>query len=476
LLRALAAVIAFALFLAALAPPDVYAQTGRDDNLSCNILARWSAPSGRQRTSMSPAEPGHGRMDGQLFYVPSGGAADRAQLRRHYHAQSGTFLDSKLTIDRARSGNDDLLLGFPFQKQIPGTQPITRGDGHVGFGYPRFGNAGEELITVRGEEVTLSANLVAGGTVNELWWGGKQFINNYDYGRQIQFAANLGRPASGKPEDDNPTEGGDIYGWAKYPKKGETDPTDQAAWAHGSPIDRAGTYVDQANNSLVTRCWPLQWNPGAFGWGANRDHPVVWWKGTFSKQVTLDCRLADGIASPNVIRWSPSMYLPTTTKPITVQVVAGFLDEEFHVYEMFDASREYVEGLNPTDFSRRIVALGKEQPAGALDSELRAEPRLNPKAGGSILSTPGGKYALGCYRGPSAASPNLRFALQDFRQIDYPVPPERKYSFKTAAFFALYRHSDGLAGGRDYTFPVYLVVGSRATVIAEMQRLWRLGM
>ena len=204
---------------------------------------------------------------------------------------------------------------------------------------------------------------------------------------------------------------------------GEIDPTDQAAWAHGSPIDRAGTYVDQANKTLVTRCWPLQWNPGAFGWGSSHDHPVVWWKGTFSKQVTLDMRTADGVASPNVIRWSPSMHLPTTTKPITVQVVAGFLDEDFHVYEMFDASRDYVEGVNPTDFSTRIMALGKQQPVGALDSDLRAERRLNPKAGGSILSTPDGKYALGCYRGPSAASPNLTFAMQDFRQIDYRSRP-----------------------------------------------------
>src|SRR5436305_1833875 len=122
MLRALAAVSAFALFLAALVPPDVYAQPGRDDNLSCNILTRWSALNGRHRTSMSPTEPSQGRLDGQFFYVPAGRSADRTQLRRRYQAQSGTYLDSILTMDRARDRNDGLLLGFPFQKQISGTE------------------------------------------------------------------------------------------------------------------------------------------------------------------------------------------------------------------------------------------------------------------------------------------------------------------------------------------------------------------
>ena len=441
-----------------------------------------------------------------MYYVPSGAATDRWALRRHLHASTGNYLDAIVPLDPGQGWDAGTPLGFPFQKQFPGTQPIKmwfdpvalhhrtafpaassnlgdersghrfRYDGGLGFGYPRFGNVGERFITVKGAEVTLSANLVAGGVVNELWWGGKQFVNDYDFGRQIQFAVNLGQPSSGNPCDDNPTEGGDIYGWAKYPKKDETDPTAEAAWAHGSPIDLSGTGVDPRTKSLTTRCWPLQWNPGAWGWGTNHDHPVVWWRGTFSKQVTLDCRTADGFASPHLIQWTPTMYLPTTSKPISVQVVAGFLDADFHVYEMFDASREFVNGKNPIDLSARVVALAKQSPAIALDSTLAGEPRLNPTAGGSILSTPDGRYALGCYRGPSAANPNLKFALQDFRQVEYPIPPERKYSFQSAAFFLLYRPHDGLVGGQSYSFPVYLIVGNRATVIAEMQRLWRLGL
>ena len=90
-------------------------------------------------------------------------------------------------------------------------------DRTLGYGFPRYGTQSEHPLVAQGSQVKLVANLVAGGAISELWWNGKQFVNDHDYGRQIQIAANL----SGQAEAFNPTEGGDSFG--PPGEKGEYD-------------------------------------------------------------------------------------------------------------------------------------------------------------------------------------------------------------------------------------------------------------
>ncbi len=80
----------------------------------------------------------------------------------------------------------------------------------LGYGYPRWGNILHQPLSASGGGVKVTANLVAGGSIWELWWGGEQLINDYDFGRQIQVAFNL----TNKAEVDNPTEAGSKYATA----------------------------------------------------------------------------------------------------------------------------------------------------------------------------------------------------------------------------------------------------------------------
>ena len=97
----------------------------------------------------------------------------------------------------------------------------------------------------------------------------------------------------------------------------------------------------------------------------------------------------------------------------------------------------------------RIMALGKGGIARSIAIfMLGAE--LDPKAGQTNSLNTGRQVRPRVLSRGGGSKPDIcdaRFSADGSLQGQ----PERKYSFKTAAFFALYRHSDGLAGGRDYT-------------------------
>src|SRR5262249_18722072 len=141
------------------------------------------------------------------------------------------------------------ILGYPYTSALPGTAPMYRWylprindhitardtenigaygylfDGVVGYGYRRFRNLCESRKYAYGSQVTVAANMVAGGALSELWWGGKQFVNAHDFGRYIQIALNLAPTA----EVNTPTEAGSYYGCPK-------GAAPFAPWAQGSPI------------------------------------------------------------------------------------------------------------------------------------------------------------------------------------------------------------------------------------------------
>jgi len=38
--------------------------------------------------------------------------------------------------------------------------------------------------------ISMKANKIAGSSIWELWWGGLQFINHWDFGREMQVSLN----------------------------------------------------------------------------------------------------------------------------------------------------------------------------------------------------------------------------------------------------------------------------------------------
>src|SRR5438093_4548629 len=165
-----------------------------DDNLVLSTLARWwlSAVNDHMTTT-DPAEAPGGRFDGQLFYVPSGSAANTHPLYRLYSPP-----DHMESVVAGEGGYEvEGLIARPFDAQERGTAPIhrwwsparadhlvagfdedftTRGysqEGVLGFGYQRYRTRAAPQLEVTGSQVRLAANLAAGGAISRLWWNGK---------------------------------------------------------------------------------------------------------------------------------------------------------------------------------------------------------------------------------------------------------------------------------------------------------------
>ena len=420
-------------------------------NQVLNILGRWWMPNfgdGDHMTTNNPNENPSGTYEGQMFYVPADNLSGTHALYR--------LLASYDHMDSTQAGeggyNTEFILGYPFDSVGSGLCEIRRWfsrsqtdhmtafcnedpsaqgyqkEGVLGYGFPRHGNNCEVPIVVQGSEVTIVSNLAAGGAISELWWNGKQFINNYDYGRQIQIAFNQTLPG----ETDNPTEGGDKWGCPGVRPAG---------WAHGSIV--LSYSVEQ--QKLTTLTSPLQWSPENFGGG--RDKPVRW-LGTIGKTVELDFA---GMA--HAIKWTTSITFPGGANFLDLEIVTAYLNSEFDKFYAYDAFAQEL-----TDMTS-IVPNG-----GCLDPSDDAH--LRPVAGGVIISTSDGAYALGVYR---------RYGRNNFGLCKFlGTGGTGKYGFQTTKWNVLQRQPNGISPGT-HSFTVYLVVGTLQDTVDTMRKLFVFG-
>ena len=77
-------------------------------------------------------------------------------------------------------------------------------------------------------EIVVTTTARVAGAIHSLTWGGKEFVDSFDHGRQIQSASNFDAGGPFVPEVFNPTEAGSLADG--------TDPVrlspEQAGWAH----------------------------------------------------------------------------------------------------------------------------------------------------------------------------------------------------------------------------------------------------
>ena len=229
------------------------------------------------------------------------------------------------------------------------------------WSFPRFGMAAESLVSVRGQEIRLEANAVAGGVMAELWWQGRQFLNGWSFGRMLQMTLFL------DPEGNaNPTEGGDYYS-APGPVDLRRVP---AGWTHGSPLIDLSTSDAAVSTVTAPLNWVTERTPGRAG---NLAHPMLW-RGTFSKELQLNFA-----GRPNVIRWRSAVELPSDTPFFDLEILTAYLTGDFTDTYDFDA-----EALTTTYRDAPTDQCSVSQPA--------------QDAGGVVQTTPDGEYAFGIYR------------------------------------------------------------------------------
>jgi len=327
-------------------------------------------------TSFGPNERNSYPLEAQLYYVPDATASTLTTLNRVVNAGGTDHADA---VGSLNGYSLDEVLGYPWSNSAPGLVQIPEGfnsatgdhammlpsenlSGYVPqalpvYGYPRYGNQGEVLLDLTAGGVTVESNAVAGGSVWRWTWNGMQFINNVDYGRQIQNAFYYLDP-TGNLNLYNPNEAGDLYSRAN------------PATAHGSPLLR----FENNGNTQSTRTIPLNWDPTVFG--GDPDHPIIWNQIVLGKDVTLNFSNMGSVA-----QYTTHLTLPTAAQGSLAEP-AIYLRANFNRFWVYDAP------------SKTLSEVTGEVPSGCNTGN---EYIFYTQAGGAIISDPSGNFAMGVY-------------------------------------------------------------------------------
>lgn len=196
----------------------------------------------------------------------------------------------------------------------------------LGYGYARYPGVATALASVAGGGVEVKSNVVTGCAVWEWWWQGIEFINDYDYGRQLSTAVYY--PFNATPSNML-QEAGDSYG--------EGDPgVVSIDTAHPSPCVTLST----SGNTQVTAAVPLDWNPANSTFGGGIDNPVIYPDVTIGKNLTLNWIGPDGVNR----NWPLAMYESVVTSTtamggnFTVESPTAYLNYAFNSYYYYNSS------------------------------------------------------------------------------------------------------------------------------------------
>ena len=249
------------------------------------------------------------------------------------------------------------------------------------------------------------------GAIHSLTWGGKEFIDSLDHGRQLQSAATFGQSwATFHPETFNPTEAGSA--------------SDSAGPRTTSQLVGLQT---RGKNELFTVVRPAFWlAPG------ERDQD-----GFPAQNKT---RLSNHLISKHVQIGAKGL-----SHIIDYKVIFTVPPGEGHKIAQFEA----VTGYMPDDFSKFWTLDMKTGNLAPLDD--------GPGEQGKpvIFSTPDGKHAMGVW---SPDEPDKGFPDHGYGRFRFP-------SVKVVKWNCVFRreNANGIPAG-NYTFQCYIGVGTLQNV------------
>jgi len=216
------------------------------------------------------------------------------------------------------------------------------------YGFQRFGNDTESLLSLTKGGVTVESNRVYGGSLWHWKWNGVEFLNPaptitgahslllFDVGDGFRTAF----------------EGGDYF-------------------AHGAPV------VDAKNEgkTQTTRALPLVDDPALVG--VDRDHAVVWKNMVFGKELTLNF---DGMGS--VAKYSTQLGLPSPIDAASLYHPQLNFRAEFSRFWIYHAASDVLQEVTPM------------VPDACVDNTNYV---VNLDVGGIIVSEGSTTHAIGAY-------------------------------------------------------------------------------
>ena len=264
-------------------------------------------------------------------------------------------------------------------------------------------------------EIVITTTSRLAGAIDSLTWGGQEFIDSHDHGRQLQSASNFDAGSKMIGETFNPTEAGSRF--------------DGAGPESTSRLLRL---IAEGNTLQTTTQMAFWLRPGEKSAGNPAKNTSELSNHLLTKRVTIGYG-----GMPNVLQYDVTFHLPADEhhRYAQFEAVTGYMPEKFSHFYTFKRESGMVERLSdgPGEQSRPV-----------------------------ILSTQSGSHAMGIYS-PDQPSPGYEHAgYGRWRFIPQKV-------VKWNCVFRV-RHNDGLDSG-DYSYRCLVIIGKLDAVVATMVKL-----
>ena len=264
-------------------------------------------------------------------------------------------------------------------------------------------------------EIVITTTERLAGAIHSLTWGGKEFIDSTDHGRQLQSASNYDCGGKFVPEVFNPTEAGAAR--------------DGAGPKSSSKLLRIRAEGAELETTTQMAFWLA---PGERSAGHPARNTKVLSDHLLSKRVRIGCQ-----GLPHAIRYD-----------VTFTVPKG----ERHTFAQFEA----VTGYMPPEFSR----FWKLDPASGELKPLDDGP--GEQSFPVVLATENGSHAMGVW---SPDQPSPGFAGAGYGRFRFKAEKVNKWN----CVFRV-RDPNGIKAG-DYCFRMFVAVGTLEDVRRTLVKL-----
>lgn len=263
-------------------------------------------------------------------------------------------------------------------------------------------------------EIVITTTSRLAGAIHSLKWNGKEFVDSFDHGRQVQSAANFDCGTRFSGETFNPTEAGS--------RRDGSGPTSSSRLLH----------MVVAERTLQTTTRMAFWlAPDENSAGHPAKNKTLLSNHLVTKRVTIGYK-----DLPNVIVYDATFRVPVG---------------ERHRFAQFEA----VTGYMPAEFSR-------------FWKYNTATKRLEPLTDGPgeqawpvVLATEGGDYAMGVF---SPQQPAKGYEHAGYGRFRFRAEKVTKWN-------CVFRVRDEQIKAADYSFRSFVIVGDLAKVRQSMEQL-----
>lgn len=283
------------------------------------------------------------------------------------------------------------------------------------------GNSPDGNATIRAtagaSDIVITTTPRLAGAIHSLTWNGREFINSFDHGRQLQSACNLDAGSPITSETFNPTEAGS---------------------ARDHVGDKSSSRLLKLNvepHTLQTVTQMAFWlAPGEYSDTNLAKNTTILSNHLLTKRVCIGYRNL-----PHVISYDVTFTLPVGEhhKLSTFEALTGYMPPAFNQFLQFNPNTGNMDPLSdgPGEITKPIV-----------------------------LALPGGTHAMGIYAPPQSIPDTTGPTYGRFRFI-------REKVVKWNCVFRT-RNKQGLVPG-DYRFKMFVIVGDLDTVRNSLQALHR---